>query len=762
MGANANIRANIRRNLILQTAAAAGAAAGAFAASAAAQSQIAAATIAGDSIIDRIIVTGTAAKALEVAGAATYIDTETLERFDYSNVNSILRLAPGVYIQDEEGLGLRPNIGIRGSGTDRSERIIVMEDGVPIAPAPYSAAAAYYFPSAARMSAVEIVKGAGAIKYGPRTVGGALQLFSTPIPDDFGGRLLLSGGTDQAYKALGHAGGYADAGGFEVGGLVEYLHEGSGGFKTLDNGGDTGYQLDDFVGKFALRSNEGASLPQSFLFKFQRSKQDSDETYLGLTLDDFAADPYRRYNGSQLDNIVVDHRLLQATHMIDFGGADLTTTAYHTRTTRAWYKLNDVRDGGSAFVSLSDVLDDPAAFATAYANLAGAAGFVSADNALRVRNNNRRYEAKGVQSVLGFEFGLGGSSHAIEASVRYHEDEEDRFQNDDLYRMDNGAMVLTTAGIPGAQDNRVGSAKAWSFFVRNEATFGAFTLIPGVRYEKIKLTRVNYGPGDLMRTGSPAPAVNDINVWIPGVAAKFQADETLTLFAGVHRGFANPSPGSTAKAEESINWEAGLRYGAGAMTAELTGFYNDYENLVGTCTASTGGGCTIGDQFDGGEVLVKGLEASLGLDAHEVLGLSRVNIPLTVIYTFTDGEFGSSFTSDFGGWGTVSEGDDIPYLPTHQITVGLGVEAGPARFDALVNTVSKTRTQAGSGPIAAGNLVDARTTVDLAAAYELRDGVAIKLKAENVFDEVYNVGFLPSGARPGKPRTLWAGIDVAF
>jgi Fe(3+) dicitrate transport protein len=720
------------------------------------------ADIAGDSIIDRIVVTGTAAKALEVAGAATFIDAETLKRFDYSAINSILRLAPGVYIQDEEGFGLRPDIGIRGSGTDRSERIIIMEDGVPIAPAPYAAAAAYYFPSAARMSGVEVVKGAGAIKYGPRTVGGAIQLFSTPIPDDFGGRLLLSGGSDESVKALGHAGGFVDAGGVEIGGLVEYLHEGSGGFKTLDNGGDTGYRLDDFVGKFALRSKDGASVPQSFEFKFQRSKQDSDETYLGLTLDDFAADPYRRYNGSQLDNIIVDHWLYQATHKADFGGADLTTTAYHTKTERAWYKLNDVRDAGSSFVSLSNVLRDPATYATAYANLAGAEGYVSADDALRVRNNNRRYEATGVQSVLGFEFSIGASAHAVEASVRYHEDEEDRFQNDDLYRIENGAMVLTTAGVPGAQDNRVGSAKAWSFFLRDEATFGAFTLTPGVRYEKIKLTRVNYGAGDLLRTGSPMPAVNDIDVWIPGVAAKFQASEALALFGGVHRGFANPGPGSSAKAEESINWEAGLRYGAGAVRAEFVGFYNDYDNLVGTCTASTGGGCTIGDQFDGGQVVVKGLEASLGLAAHEIFGLSRVNIPLSVVYTFSDGEFGSSFTSAFSPWGTVTEGDDIPYLPSHQLTVGLGYEIGPVRLDALINTVSKTRSRAGSGVIAADNLVDARTIVDLAAAYEIREGVAVKLKAENIFDEVYNVGFRPSGARPGKPRTLWAGIDVAF
>jgi len=38
---------------------------------------------------------------------------------------------------------------------------------------------------------------------------------------------------------------------------------------------------------------------------------------------------------------------------------------------------------------------------------------------------------------------------------------------------------------------------------------------------------------------------------------------------------------------------------AGAGSAELIAFYNDYENLVGTCTPSIGCGCNLGDPFIG-------------------------------------------------------------------------------------------------------------------------------------------------------------------
>lgn len=712
--------------------------------------------------LNRIIVTGSKEKAEQLAGAVTYIGAAELERFDYSDIGRVLRLAPGVYVQDEDGYGLRPNIGIRGSGSDRSERILLMEDGVLIAPAPYSAAAAYYFPSMARMSAVEVVKGAGAIKYGPRTVGGTLQMFSTPVPEDFGGRISLAGGSDNGFKALGHVGGFTEAGTLEVGGLIEYLHEASGGFKRLDNGGGTGYRIDDFVGKLAVRTEPGAALPQQLDLKYQTSTQDSDETYLGLTLADFAASPNRRYNASQLDNIAVDHTLYQATHQIDFGGFDLTTTAYRTETTRAWYKLQDVRDTGTINVSLSNALRTPELFPTAYANLVGAPGFVSADGALRLRNNNRAYEATGIQSVLGFNVTTGPVEHGLEVSVRYHKDSEDRFQQDDRYRMDNGTLVLTGPGAPGSQDNRIASAEAWSFFVRDEMRFGQFVFTPGVRYETIDLKQLNYGLADPARAGTPTVSTSTVNVWIPGASLLYQVNDALALYAGAHKGFANPSPGSNARAEESVNWEAGLRYGAGAISTELTAFYNDYENLVGTCTASTGGNCNIGDQFDGGKARVRGIEASLGFAAHEALGLSGVQLPVRLIYTLSDGEFGSSFTSAFGAWGAVTKGDDLPYIPTHQLTTDLGFETGALRLGALINHASETRTRVGSGSIAADNLVDTRTIVDLSGSYELRDGIRLKLTAENAFDEVYNTGFLPSGARPGKPRTLWAGIDVSF
>jgi Fe(3+) dicitrate transport protein len=619
-----------------------------------------------------------------------------------------------------------------------------------------------------RMTGVEVSKGPAAILYGPQTVAGALGLFSAPIPDDpaggLGGKLELLGGDYGTFRGHALLGGYIETGrAYDVGLSFETLQERSDGFKELDSGGDTGYDIEDYVAKVALRSNADASVEQSLEFKLQYSDETSDETYVGLTLDDFNANPLRRYRGSQLDEMNVEHWTYQATHRVDFTDrVDLTTVAYYTKTERDWYKLNDVRNAANTgYTSLGTVLENPTLYATEFAAIVGQPGTSSAAGALRVRNNAREYYATGVQSVLGLAFDAGGAAHDLELSARFHRDEEDRFQNDDRYQMVDGAMALTTAGVPGTQDNRIGEAEAWALFARDTITWGSWSVTPGVRYESIDLTRTNYGTADPDRNGTPAVARNSVDVFLPGVGATYELDDAWQLVAGVHRGFVNPAPGSDADAEESWNYEAGFRFGRKAASVEAMVFLVDYENLVGTCTASTGGNCNIGDQFDGGKARVHGLELVAAWDAGQTLA-SRWSLPLSAVYTWMQGEFQSSFQSGFEEWGSVQEGDDMPLMPEHQLTLNAGIEADRWRTYLAVNYVDETRSEAGSGSIPANERIDSRTLLDLSGEFDVTERAALFASVTNLTDEEYNVAWRPAGARPGMPRSWLAGVKFAF
>ena len=195
--------------------------------------------------IEEVRIVGNKDDAQQIAGSAHFIGPEELEKFNYSDIQRISREVPGVSIQLEDGYGLRPNISIRGVATERSSRITLLEDNVLIAPAPYSAPSAYYFPTAGRMHAFEVLKGPASITQGPYTIGGTLNMLSTPIPEKKGGMLMAEGGEDSTYRVHALYGDTLDNG---VGFLVETHQWGSNGFQNIDRGGnDSGLAIQDYT-----------------------------------------------------------------------------------------------------------------------------------------------------------------------------------------------------------------------------------------------------------------------------------------------------------------------------------------------------------------------------------------------------------------------------------------------------------------------------------------------------------------------------------
>ena len=698
---------------------------------------------------------GSKFKARNRTGSAYYISPEEIRRLGYTDINRMLKAVPGVNMYEEDGFGLRPNISLRGTKAERSERISIMEDGVLAAPAPYSAPAAYYFPNVARMEAIEVLKGSSQVQYGPFTTGGAINLVSTPIPNSFSGKANISYGSKNTFKSHTSVGSSWKHFGY----MVEYLRYQSDGFKKYEDHAAKGFKRNDIIAKIRVKTDHVKGVNHALELKFGYADENSDETYVGLSADDFKKTPFLRYAGSQMDKLKTDHRQWVATYLLTFSNKlKITTNAYYNYFHRNWYKLNDVRAGITSKEkrSIADVLVDPETNIRYFDILTGKTD--REEEALLVRANNRTYRSRGIQTRAEYRFNLNEFFFDLEFGLRYHADEEDRFQWDDSYSMKNKKMVLFMEGIHGTNANRVTSANALAGYLLAKLRYDAWTVTAGLRYEDVDLLKKDYTKEDLARSGKVRiETPNHARVLIPGVGLHYQLMPAASVFFGIHKGFAPPSAELYQKPESSVNMELGTRVAIGNFRAELIGFYNNYSNMLGSDLAASGGAGTL-EQFNVGEARVKGAEF---LVQYQPLPKNcNVRLPLQVSYTYTDTEIRNSFESH--SWGNVVRGDEIPYIFKHALNMQLGIECKwfYANIGARYN--SDMRTSPGQGTIAEREKVPSNLIFDASLNVFVNKYLTVRLNAINLTNRVYLTSRHPAGLRAGHPLGIYAGANVQF
>lgn len=702
-----------------------------------------------DSKTDEVLISGTALS--HTPGSAQVMKKEQLERFEYDDPGAVLQQVPGVYVRGEDGVGLRPNLGIRGANPDRSKKLTLMEDGILFGPAPYSAPAAYYFPLLTRMTQVRVIKGPGAIAYGPQSVGGAVDFISRPIPGRFSGAADIAGGQFGYYKTHAYVGSSELRDG-QLGFLIEGVRLGNTGFVSLPNGADTGSTRDDFMIKAGYLIDPSAKTKHHLQLKLAYADEVSNETYLGQTDADFRKDAYNRYPASMLDQMKNHRTGIVATHTME--GAEssyqIKTSAYRFDYQRTWTKLNRLGNADAATVLRN--ANDPT-YAGYYAVLTGRADSASAADKLFIGPNNRTFVSQGVQSVMSTTTKTGPLEHRFETGIRFHYDEIKRLHTETAFLMQAGEVVPGGEPVLTTADNH-DSTHAVAVHLTDAMTWNGLTVTPGARVEIIQSRSRDY----LAQTDTDnlTPAI------MPGVGAYYEIFDALGALAGVYRGFSPPAPGTPgAKPEYSVNYEAGFRYTRRSSRAELIGFYNDYSNLTDICTLASGCITTSLDrQFDAGRARIYGLESSIQHEQRLPYGLKA---PVTAAYTLTYGEFLNDFTSQDPIYGVVRRGDEIPYIPLHQLNVTAAVEHRRFGVNGAVTYVARMREQAGTGDIDRAELkTDEQLWLDVGAYANVLRWLRIYGNLRNVFGVENIIGHRPYGARPNAPRWLQVGVKLTF
>ena len=699
-------------------------------------------------------------------GSGTFVSQEEIRQKNDEDVHRILRRVPGVAVRDEDGHGLFPHISLRGTDLNRSMKLTMMEDGVLVAPAPYTAPGAYFSPAVGRMSGLEVLKGSSQVKYGPHTIGGVLNYLSTPIPEErsFYSKTLVGSFGDLIQHS--HMGNTLETSqGGRWGYLLEWYSRSSEGFKPIDpapgdslagpvrEGGSNSMRRIEPMLKL---SYEPAGMPGHRLeFKYGYSQGFADESYLGLAEEDFQASPYRRYSGTRFDRLNFEQSRSFLRHFYDNGlGFNWIVTAYYNQFHRNWYKLDRVGPNLGSLGGLGTALADPSRVAI----LRG-----EAPGAFLVKANNRDYYSWGLDQLARWEWAGSNLDHELEVGLRYHSDVMKRLQHNDSFEQGaTGLITNVTYGEPGSADFDRNEARAVAFFVQDRMSYGNWSWTPGVRVEHVRLLHKNFKPG------SEQDLEGDLTEVAPGLGMTYEVSPEWMLFGGVYRGLSIPSPSAVLKddikSESSLNLELGTRFQPSEFWAtEATVFQARFRDLY--VPQSFAAGTTQADS--GGDVNSWGVEFKTQYDVGRAQDWAISN-PWYVVATYTEARLkgdaqsanpGSVF---YGG----SDGQRLPYIPPLQVTLGTELSRPRWALSLAASYVDKTWSTASNQDETANDsrigAIDSYVVVDMGGRYNLSPEVALRASVHNLFDQEYMVARHPHGPRPGKPFSALVGLEANF
>ncbi len=465
----------------------------------------------------------------EHPGARDVIRREEFERQGATQAKDVLNRIPGVNAPDNNGTGshdMALNFGIRGLNPRLASRSTVLMDGIPVPFAPYGQPQLSFAPiSMGNMDAVDVVRGGGAVRYGPQNVGGVVNFVTRAIPDE----PTVKGGfqtetspssSHDGFKTTGNllAGGTADNG---LGGAILYSGTRGGDWREHS---DT--EIDDLILKGKYQLDEANSF--NAMAQYYEGKADMPG---GLNVADYDADPYQSTRPK--DQFWGRRTMFNFGYRYQEDRREFTANTFFTKTLRSGYL-----DQGT-FLSLSP----------------------------------REYWVRGLETRFAQGFDLGQTSHEVGVGHRYINEAGHELR----YRTPIASNELPTTSSRNDRDTR-GGTEANAFFVDDRIDIGKWTITPGIRYEMIEsqqtnnLTNVKYK--------------GDYNTALPALNVLYHLTDNWNLYANTEGSFGsvqysqmpNRVTSGEVKPEKARTWELGTRYDNGALRAEIGAFLINFDN----------------------------------------------------------------------------------------------------------------------------------------------------------------------------------------
>lgn len=464
----------------------------------------------------------------EHPGARDVVRREAFERSGATTAREVLNRIPGVNAPDNNGTGshdLALNFGIRGLNPRLASRSTVLMDGIPVPFAPYGQPQLSLAPiSMGNMDAVDVVRGGGAVRYGPQNVGGIVNFVTRAIPQQATFKAAMQNQVSPSSSQDGLknsanllVGGTNDNG---LGGALLYSGVRGGDWREHS---DT--QIDDLILKGKLQLDEANSLHAMAQYYEGEAQMPG-----GLSSAAFDADPYQStrlkdkfWGRRTLFNFGYEHKQDERQFSVN---------SFFTKTLRSGYL-----DQGN-FVSLSP----------------------------------REYWVRGIETRFSQGLALGESWHELGIGYRYVNEAGHELR----YREPVNGNLPTTASR-NDRDTR-GSTEAHAIYLDDRIDIGRWTITPGVRYEMIDSEQSNKLNGQRYQ--------GSYNTALPALNVMYHLTDSWNLYANTEGSFGsvqysqmpNRVSSGEVKPEKARTWEVGTRYDSGDLQAEIGAFLINFDN----------------------------------------------------------------------------------------------------------------------------------------------------------------------------------------
>ena len=675
-----------------------------------------------------IVVRGIVPEEVEsVAGSLTIIGPTALARMQPISVKEALRRVPGVQVVDEDAFGLKLNISVRGLSARRSGRTLLLEDGVPIQPAPYADPSAHYYPPLHRVERIEVRKGSAQVLFGPQSIGGVVNFVTDAVPD----RLLIEGAAQIGTRSFHSLDASLGIGNDAFGIRLDAVHKQGDGIRDYH-----GTRVDEIAVKTRMAIDDRHSLTVKGSYYAEGSRL----TEGGLNEARFAISPY--YNPFRNDWFSLDRIAGQVVHDWSIGtNATLSTQVFYTRTYRASYRQADT--------SVDAMTANPATGCvggarTDYERFAALCG-----NKMRPR----AFSFWGVEPRLQFEWSALGVTNEAIIGARAHFETTNRKRYNGL----TPDARETSAETLLRDDNDIGT-QSYAAYFQNVFSVGDIHITPGVRAERTETTNrartANFVAID--RTSASSQTLV-----LPGVGLTWTPSDTLTAFAGIHKGFAPPRPDrdfnptapfNAVRPERSTETEVGFRFRPRpGVTVESTLFEMELSELIVE-------GSLVGGRS--GTFVNAGKARHRGLEGTATAAIGPIQLGLTYSYLFE-----AQFLTDVEEVTRGVKGNRIPYAPKQLIDASIGyrhprgvdLELGINYVGEQFANASNTRMVSPDG---LNGTVPARTIVRTSVNYRLpKSRLQLFATVENFFDNAY-IASRVDGLFVGPARQMLVGVRI--